>query len=232
MPQMLITLVRAAVTPLARLARTAGVAGVAGVTVVTVVALGLLLNATPVRASAFEWQAMVANQLALMSGDNGTGASNNIDYEFAPMRGRELPRRCTTPHVVPVSGWSAGGHIRLRLECGSGNEAVHLIARRFVVGAGEAPFMLASAGGGVPTEAVPAARATTVAKARVFSAGSPVRLLIQQPGFSLMGEGRAQGVGVVGESVVVVMPNGRRVSGLVRDAGVVEIPLKFSAGLP
>lgn len=188
---------------------------------------GLAVLLVPASATAsVGWQDTASEQLDRLAGPARQPAPGH-DYEFAPMRGTVLPERCPAPRVTPVSGWSATHHIRLRLQCdASSGEGFHLLARKVALGSDRPVESGVSPARAAGTSSL--AVAATAPRTRVFGAGSPVQLVIERPGFSLMAEGRAQGHGFVGESVAVLLPGGRRVSGIVAATGVVEIPLKSS----
>jgi len=60
---------------------------------------------------------------------------------------------------------------------------------------------------------------------QVFSAGTPVKVVVQGQGFALSATGSALTHGHIGQTARVRMPNRKVLSGIVRDADTVEIPL-------
>jgi flagella basal body P-ring formation protein FlgA len=64
-----------------------------------------------------------------------------------------------------------------------------------------------------------------VRAARVFQAGTQVRVLVQGSGFQISSDARALSAGVVGETARVRMDNGRVISGMVLDARTVRVQL-------
>lgn len=64
-----------------------------------------------------------------------------------------------------------------------------------------------------------------VKPARVFQAGSMVRIVAQGPGFSVTSDGQALSAGVVGELARVRIHNGRILSGIVMDMRTVKVNL-------
>lgn len=68
-------------------------------------------------------------------------------------------------------------------------------------------------------------RQSMVRSAAAFAAGSPVNVVVVGGGFRLSAGGEAVTAGVLGQAAKVRMPNGRIVSGTVRQGPVVEVSL-------
>jgi len=59
----------------------------------------------------------------------------------------------------------------------------------------------------------------------LFKAGSPVRVVVQGPGYAVTSSGQAMSAGAQGQNVRVRMANGRIVAGIVLEDGTVEAAL-------
>lgn len=130
---------------------------------------------------------------------------------------------CQQPvFALPPSVSRAGGQFRLRLTCANVPSGLLLLANVDKAGQGEQlklikSFTFSDAGG------TAAARPSSGRGERVVIAGHPVRLVVETPSFSLTGAGRAISHGYEGQSVVVQLANGQRVSGVATATGTVSI---------
>lgn len=70
-----------------------------------------------------------------------------------------------------------------------------------------------------------ALRQSMVRAPEAFKAGSPVRVVVQGPGYAVTSSGRALTAGAVGQNVRIRMANGRIVGGTVSEDGTVQAAL-------
>ena len=76
-----------------------------------------------------------------------------------------------------------------------------------------------------PLQAGQTLRQSMVKAPRLFQAGAQVRVVSQGPGFAVSAAGQALVAGAAGETVRVRMANGKTVSGVVSEAGTVDVTL-------
>ncbi len=76
-----------------------------------------------------------------------------------------------------------------------------------------------------PLAAGQALRQNMVRAPDLFKAGSPVRVVVQGPGYAVTSSGQAMSAGAQGQNVRVRMANGRIVAGIVLEDGTVEAAL-------
>lgn len=70
-----------------------------------------------------------------------------------------------------------------------------------------------------------ALRQSMVRPATLFAAGAQVRVVVQGKGYAVTATGQAMHAAGVGQTVRVRMEGGRLVNGVVRESGIVEVPL-------
>ena len=70
-----------------------------------------------------------------------------------------------------------------------------------------------------------ALRQSMVRPAPLFAAGAQVRVVVQGKGYAVTATGQAMHAAGVGQTVRVRMEGGRLVNGVVRESGIVEVPL-------